>query len=145
MKDVEFSAIKAGEADSLDPGRDPRESYVVRRNFTPKQVLTYIGVAVIMIGAIFGIGLIASVCGAFPSLSPPPLPHLLHEVKRCPCNCSCLTKVPSLQSARTRTETVFTPPRMSSPSSLRLASSSLLAPSRCPVFSTLRIWFPMLR
>jgi hypothetical protein len=79
MKDVEFSAIKAGEADSLDPGRDRHESYVVRRNFTPKQVLTYIGVAVIMIGAIFGIGLVASVCGAFP---PDPLPRLLHEVKR---------------------------------------------------------------
>lgn len=75
MKDVEFSAIKAGEANSLDPGRDPREPYVVRRNFTPKQVLTYIGVAVIMIGAIFGIGLVASVCGAFPpcpSASPCP-------------------------------------------------------------------------
>lgn len=71
MKDVESGAMKAGDGDGHVRARNPREAFAaVRRSFTPKQVLAYIGIAVIMVGAVFGIGLVASSCGAFPSPAP---------------------------------------------------------------------------
>ena len=64
MKDPEFEALKAHDSRSSLHAQP-----YIRRNFSPKQVLTCIGVAVFLVGCVFGIGILASVCGMSPSPS----------------------------------------------------------------------------
>ena len=74
MKDPEFAHVEGVAPDTpFIHGSNNR----ARRDFTPKRVLSIIGAAALLIGVMFGVGILASCVRKFPSSRRTTSPHLI--------------------------------------------------------------------